>query len=442
MSMTLTSDALTGLGNRRGFLSALPRHVLNSNDKRTALALLIIDIDDFAQINGAFGYDVGDQMLLHLAQQLQTVARRTDYLARIGDNRFALVLTQVMNKGHAELAIQKLFRLLDVPFQGPTSRVSVAVTVGAALCPAHASHPDFLLRRAEAALISARQLGVPHAFAPDATREQNISELWDLEMQLSGAVERGEMVMHYQPQVRTADMRPIGAEALMRWNHPGRGLLGPGLFIPVAERTGQIKKLTVWALNTALRQASQWPAGDAPLSVSVNLPGTVATQADLAELVEDALRLWGCERVQLVLEVTEGSLMDTERAFATLARIRALGVKISIDDFGTGYSCLAYFRNLPADELKVDRSFVATLLTDPASADIVQLIVQLAHRFDLSVAAEGIEDVETLHALTALGCDIAQGYLLGKAMPSVEFQRWLAAGAEATPPPLVHGHER
>lgn len=435
--MSMIEDILTGLGNRHHFLSSLKRHVLLANDQHTALALLVIDVDGFAQVNGAFGYDVGDQLLMHLAQQLRTVARPYDYVARIGDNRFALVLTRVINEGHVELAIQKLFRLLDVPFLAPHGRVKLAVTVGAALCPLHASHPDHLLRRAEAALAGARVARQRHAFAPDSSRDVDLSSLWDLEMQLGGAIERGEIVMHYQPQVYTADRRPVGAEALMRWNSPSRGVVAPDLFIPVAERTGQIKKLTVWALNTALRQASQWPAREAPLKVSVNLPGALATQPDLPELVEDALRLWGCAHVQLVLEVTESSLMDTERAFAALARIRALGVKISIDDFGTGYSCLAYFRNLPADELKVDRSFVSTLLTDPASADIAQLIVELAHRFGLSVAAEGVEDEATMHALTRLGCDTAQGFLLGKAMPTVEFQRWLLASAGTVAPGIA-----
>jgi len=439
--MNPTEDALTGLCNRRHFLSTLPRQVNEANDKRTSLALLVIDVNGFARINGAYGFDVGDKLLQHLATQLKTVARPCDYLARIGDNRFALVLTRVMNQGHVELAIQKLLRLLEVPFQAATARVSVAVTIGAALCPVHASHPDFLLRRAEAALERARREGVHHAFSPNATGESAISELWDLEMQLSGAIERGEMVMHYQPQVAIADGRPVGAEALMRWNHPSLGMVAPDRFIPVAERTGQIKKLTVWALNTALRHASQWPAAGVPLKVSVNLPGTLATQPDLPELVEDALRLWGCEHIQLVLEVTEGSLMDTERAFAALARIRALGVHISIDDFGTGYSCLAYFRNLPADELKVDRSFVSTLLSDPASADITQLIVELAHRFGLSVAAEGVEDHATMVALTRLGCDTAQGFLLAKAMPTLDFQSWLreagaVADAGAVVPPI------
>lgn len=423
--MTATEDELTGLSNRRSCLALLRRCVTHAIDKRTSVALLVVDVDRFAQVNGAYGYAAGDQVLIHIKQQLLSVARKSDYVARIGDNRFALILRGIMNKGHAELAIQKLSRLLNAPFQADEALINVAVTVGAALCPLHASHPDFLLRRAEAAILRARLAGLRHAFAPDFSPDQDISELWDLEMQLSGAIERGEMVMHYQPQVRLDDLSRIGAEALMRWNNPSRGMVGPHVFIPLAERTGQIKKLTVWALNTALRQASQWPAGNARISVSVNLPGSLATQHDLPELVAAALNLWKADHVQLVLEITEGSLMDTTYAFPVLARIRELGVKISIDDFGTGYSCLAYFKTIPADELKVDRSFVSSLLTDPASADITQLIVDLAHRFGLTVAAEGVEDEATLHALKRIGCDAAQGYLFGKPMPSAELHAWL-----------------
>lgn len=425
--MTATEDELTGLSNRRSCLALLRRCVTHAIDKRSSLALLVVDVDGFAQINGAYGYVVGDKVLLHIKHQLQAVARKTDYVARIGDNRFALILRGVMNKGHAELAIQKLSRLLNAPFQSDDAHVNVLVTVGAALCPLHASHPDFLLRRAEAAILRARLAGSRHAFAPDFSPDQDISELWDLEMQLGGAIERGEMVMHYQPQVRLSDLSRIGAEALMRWNNPSRGIVGPQVFIPLAERTGQIKKLTVWALNTALRQASQWPAGDGRISVSVNLPGSLATQHDLPELVAAALNLWKADHVQLVLEITESSLMDTTHAFPVLARIRALGVKISIDDFGTGYSCLAYFKSIPVDELKVDRSFVSSLLTDPASADITQLIVDLAHRFGLTVAAEGVEDEATLHALKRIGCDAAQGYLFGKPMPSADLHAWLTS---------------
>jgi len=429
--MTTIEDDLTGLRNRRSFLSILRRCVVHAVDKHENMALLVVDIDGFAQINGAYGYEIGDEVLVHLKDQLKRVARVVDYVARIGDNRFALILRGVMNAGHSELAVQKLFRLLEVPFQSTVAKLKVSVTVGAALCPAHASQAEFLLRRAEGAIRRARLGGLRHAFAPDTSTELDLSELWDLELQLAGAIERGELMMHYQPQVRLSDLRRLGAEALMRWKSPSRGMVGPNIFIPVAERTGQIKKLTLWALNTALRQASAWPACGYPLSVSVNLPGSLASQHDLPELVAAALNLWKSEHVQLVLEITESSLMDTTNAFPVLARIRELGVQISIDDFGTGYSCLAYFKNIPADELKVDRSFVSSLLTDSNSADITQLIVDLAHRFGLRVAAEGVEDEMTLHTLKRIGCDVAQGYLFGKPMAASELHRWLLSEAVA-----------
>lgn len=426
-------DELTGLRNRRGFLPLLRRCVMMSNEQRVAMALLVIDIDGFAAFNNVHGYDVGDRLLQHLADLLGEVARGHDYAARIGDNRFALILNRVLNQGHVELAIQKLFRLLDVPFQGEHVRFVVPVSIGAALCPLHASHPDALMRRAEAALTRARSAKLRHAYAPAAARDLDISDLWDLEVQLSGAIERGEMSLHYQPQLCAKTQRPLGAEALMRWHSPTRGAVAPDVFIPVAERTGQIRKLTAWALNTALRQAGEWSAGEC-MTVSVNLPGMVATQPDLPELVEAALKLWGSENVQLVLEVTESSLMDADRAFAALDELRRLGVRISIDDFGTGYSCLAYFKHIPADELKIDRSFVRDLLGDPASVDITRLIVELSHRFGFSVAAEGVEDHKTFVALQRLGCDTVQGYLFGKPMASADLREWLAqrqAGAPA-----------
>ena len=219
----------------------------------------------------------------------------------------------------------------------------------------------------------------------------------------------------------------------MRWNSGTRGLVSPEVFIPIAERTGQIKKLTVWALNTVLRQASHWKHAWGELSVGVNVPAELVTQHDLPDLVDNAMKLWGRDDIQLVLEITERSLMDARHSFEVLSRIRALGAKVSIDDFGTGYSCLAYFKNIPADELKVDRSFVNGLLTDPASAHVTTTIIDLAHRFGLSVAAEGIEDEATLEILRSSGCDIAQGYLFGKPLAAADMERWLNDAVRSRP---------
>ncbi len=427
------TDQLTGLRNRGNFISLLRRQIGQANERKNLVGLVVIDIDGFAQINVANGYDFGDAVLRHMAKQLAQVARGHDYAARIGDNRFALLLPQVLNKGHVELAVQKLQRLLNVPFQSSGSRVMLSFAAGAAVCPEHASEPEFLLRKAETALASARLKGHRYELAEAASHDYELSELWQLEMQLEGAIERGELEMHYQPQVRIGDLHPVGAEALMRWNNPSQGMVSPNIFIPLAERTGQIKKLSIWALNTVLRQSSEWRHDWGRLSVSVNMPGELTIHNDLLELAENAMRLWGKDHVQLVLELTERSLMDRDKGLQMLHQLRKLGVKISIDDFGTGYSCLAYFKNIPADELKIDHSFVSALLTDPGSVDITTLIIDLAHRFELSVVAEGVEDQPTLELLKARGCDIAQGYLYGKAMPSDTFEQWLVAYDPAAP---------
>lgn len=418
-------DELTGLMNRRKFLLALRRHVLQSSERNVGMALLVVDIDKFSAVNGVHGFDFGDRLLQHMAMQLNQVARETDLVARIGDNRFALILTRIMNRGHVELAVQKLFRLLDMPFETNIARMKIAATVGVAMCPQHASQAEYLLRLAERAIHSARIAGQRFLFPPDSETEE-LSESWDMEIELSGALQRGELEMHYQPKVGCMDLRPVGVEALMRWTNHARGLLMPDVFIPIAEHSGQIKALTIWALNTSLRQASEWKHPFGRISVAVNVPAEMVSQHDLPDLVENALNLWGSEAVQLTLEITERSLVSSpEHSFKILSRIRAMGVKVSIDDFGTGYSCLAYFKNIPADELKIDQSFVMRLLDDSASSEIASLIIELAHRFGLSVVGEGVEAMEVLRVLQERKCDVAQGFLVAKAMSNDDIQRWL-----------------
>ena len=423
--MSSAEDVLTQLPNRRSFLSSLQRQVLLVNERQVNLGLLVIDVDGFSRINNAHGFAFGDRLLAHLAAQLRLVARSHDVIGRIGDNRFGVVLTGLMNRGHAELAIHKLYRLLDTPFESGTARVKISVSVGVALCPQNASQSDYLLRCAERTLGVARASGQRYCF-PSEGDDNALSDLWDLEIELRSAAALNELSMHYQPKVSMADLRPVGAEALMRWNRTSRGSVAPNVFIPVAERTGQIRPLTTWAINTALRHAGEWNQPWGKLSVAVNIPAEMVLQHDLPDLIENALKLWGKPHIELQLEITERSLVsDPRQSFKILSQIRDLGVKVSIDDFGTGYSCLAYFRNIPADELKIDKSFVSSLIEDSASADITALIIDLAHRFDLIVVAEGVEDEATFDALRTRGCDVAQGYLFSKALPSKDFNRWL-----------------
>ena len=422
----MIDDELTGLHNRRSFLSLLRQQVGFSNERQSLLALVVVDLDGFARLNAAHGYEFGDQALKYVAQHLKSIARSQDYVGRIGDNRFALLLTRIMNQGHAELAVQQVFRHLEVPFQGAQGTVRLVATVGAALCPSHASHPEYLLRQAEKSLEMARAAGARWLFPPEGEQEhQGFSEFWDLEIELDGAIERGELLLAYQPKLRTEDMTTVGAEALMAWPHRARGMVSPDQFIPIAEKTGQIRPMTMWALNTAMRHAAAWKH-PLPLSVAVNVPADMVARDDLPDLVENALQLWGARDIELVLEITERSLVsDPKQSFEVLSRIRDLGVKISIDDFGTGYSCLAYFKDIPADELKIDRSFVRGMVTDTASADIATLIIDLAHRFGLSVVAEGVEDLETFRLLRQRNCDVVQGHFFARAMRAEAFASWL-----------------
>lgn len=431
--MSAIDDELTGVNGRRNFQSLLRRQVQLANDSKSTLALVVVDIIDFRHINRAHGYEFGDQLLQHVSRLLKAVARSHDYVARLGSDRFAMILPRIMNRGHAELGVQKLLRQFDLPFEADGKRVKIGVTVGVALCPQNATHPDHLLRQAEHSLETARSLRQSFLIASDAGPEEKFSEFWDIELNLAGAHERGEMSMHYQPKLRCADRTPVGAESLMRWNSRHRGSVSPDVFIPVAEQTGQIKALTIWALNTSLRQAAEWKHGFDRLSVAVNVPAELVSQHDLPDLIENALRLWGNDRIQLVMEITERSLIsDPRHSFRILSAIRDLGVKVSIDDFGTGYSCLAYFKDIPCDEIKIDRSFVADMVTEQASADLVSLCIDLAHRFQLSVVAEGVEDEDTFEALQQRGCDVAQGWLFARAMASADFEQWLNPGTPRT----------
>jgi diguanylate cyclase (GGDEF)-like protein len=423
-----SADELTGLASRRSILLGLRRLLLQANERQSTLGVLVVDLDGFARINAAHGYAFGDALLCEVAARLRRVLRPLDLLGRLDGDRFLLLLPRLMNIGHLELAIEKVLRQFDLPFEHAGQRLHVAVTLGVAMAPLHASQPDHLLRLAERGLAVARAEGQRYRQASTRGDDEALSEFWDIEIELAGALQRGELSLHYQPKRRLADGAVVGAEALMRWNIPTRGPVPPARFIPVAEKTGQIKPLTLWALNAALRQANAWQHRFGRLSVAVNVPPEMIAQHDLPELVDNARQLWGDDDVELVLEITERSLAhDPQHSFRVLSALREQGVRISIDDFGTGYSCLAYFKDIPADELKIDRSFVAGLLHDPACADITSLIVELAHRFRLSVVAEGVEDAGTLAALRALGCDVAQGYLLGRPLSQDDFQAWLSA---------------
>ncbi|MCW8875299.1 MAG: bifunctional diguanylate cyclase/phosphodiesterase, partial [Gammaproteobacteria bacterium] len=385
--MPTTKDELTGLLDRKAFLKLLSGQVEDSNTYKSKLALLIVDINRFFRINNIFGYPAGDEILKKVALLLDNVIRDQDFVARIGDNRFALILDGVMNVGHAELAAHKILRLLQAPFVLGEQKIHVDVTIGISLCPLHASNPMFLLKECESVLHGAKEknqkIGVSQTL-----EDEILSEHWDIELALDDALNNDEFLIYYQPKIALDSGGVVGVEALLRWNHSSRGFIPPNFFIPIAERMGHIKPITNWVFNTALRQGAEWTEKWGPLSISVNIPPDFILMPDLKGILSNALSLWGSDNILLTLEIVERSLViEPEKSMAIMNELRDMDISISIDDFGTGYSSLSYFEKLPVDELKIDQSFVANVVESKSSQDLVRLIVELAHAFDMEVVA-------------------------------------------------------
>jgi EAL domain-containing protein (putative c-di-GMP-specific phosphodiesterase class I) len=329
------------------------------------------------------------------------------------------------------LAAEKIWRTV---LESPAVEVLATrpeLSIGIALFPEHDSTPERLVRKAQLAAASARRRAQRVLVYDDQCAEQLLGQ-WELETEFDAALGSGEIEMYFQPKVRMCDRRAGGAEALMRWFREGRAATGPDVFIPLAESPRLLQATTGYALNTALRQAAQWPAdasgAASTLGVAVNVPPAMVHNREFIDMVRSALATWKVANERLTLEITEGALLaDPKQAMSVLSKLRDLGVRISIDDFGTGYSSLSYFRKLSADELKIDKSFILTLLREEADARIVRTIVALAQQFGLAVVAEGVEDEATFLALQALGCDYAQGWLFSRALPQQQFIAWLGA---------------
>ncbi|MEO5341970.1 MAG: bifunctional diguanylate cyclase/phosphodiesterase [Gammaproteobacteria bacterium SHHR-1] len=423
--MSQGRDPLTGLEDRQSFLQRLAEAVAEAEREASTLALLVLDIQRFQHINHSFGQALGDALLQAVTGVLGRVARRGDSLARIGSDRFAMLLPQLANEGHAQLAALKVQRLLEQPFILGQRRLRCNLRIGIGLYPAKADGAEALLRCAEQALAEARRLEQPIGLAPHRD-EQGAAWNVELESQLEGSLERGEMRVFFQPKLDLSSGLPVGAEALIRWQNPSHGLLPPGQFLPLAETLGMMQPITLWMLNSALRHSASWTDKWGRLGVSVNIPPKLMDRPDFVDIVTSTERLWRQQALDLYLEVLEESMVSAQcLAHQNLSELRRLGVKISIDDFGAGYSSLSYFRDLPADELKIDRSFISGLQSDPANEHIVEVIIELAHRFGLSVTAEGVEQAGVLDHLRRLGCDQVQGYYITRPMPAESFADWL-----------------
>jgi len=425
-----THDALTGLPNRTLLQGRLDQAIAGAQP----LALLLMDLDRFKEINDTFGHHYGDAVLQLLHPRLQGVLRKSDTMARLGGDEFGILLPGADEAG-AVLAAKKILECLVRPIEVEGHRLDVSGSIGIALFPGHARDPVTLVQRADVAMYAAKRARLGHAVY-SADQSHYSPRRLTLITDLRHGIEGGQLLLHYQPKVDLATMRPAGAEALVRWLHPREGLIPPLEFIPLAEHTGLIRPLGLWVLNAALRQCRTWRRSGMNLNVAVNLgaesfqdPDLVATITRLLES-SDSLPSW------LTLEITESALMaEPARAMRVLGQIHEVGIKMSIDDFGTGYSSLAYLKDLPVDEVKVDRTFVKGMATDGKDAHIVRSVIALGHGLGLRVVAEGIEDRGTAELLASMGCDSAQGYYFSRPLPPESFTGWMSAWAETSTAP-------
>ena len=421
-------DSLTGLPNRARFRQAV-NEAIAAAAPGSSVAIVMLDLNRFKHVNDVLGYRIGDLLLVQVAERLnRQLVREGDLVARLSGDEFGVLL----RAGEPELALS-VARRIEQSFHAPLAleehNVDMGAAVGIACWPAHAEDGDALLNRAEVAMYAAKsRASGPLLYDPSV--DVASAQVLTLITELRQAVEHGELRVWLQPKLALESGLVAGAEALVRWQHPQRGLVPPAEFVPFAEQSGFIHTLTLWVFEEAVRQWRVLKDEGVELVLSVNLSTRDLLDQDLAQKFEAVLARRRVPAKAFCLEITESAMMDDPaRALVTLDRLSAIGFKLSIDDFGTGYSSLAYLKRLPVDELKIDQSFVRDMQTDADDAVIVRSIIDLAHNLGIAVVAEGVENVQVWNLLRELHCDLAQGFYMGRPMPIDEFMQWSAAAA-------------
>jgi diguanylate cyclase (GGDEF)-like protein len=430
-------DGLTGIPNRVLLQDRLTMALRDADRTQETSALLLLDLDRFKEVNDTLGHHYGDLLLCEVARRLTSVVREGDTVARLGGDEFAILLRRVPGVNEVLVIAERALEALRGPADLQGQIVMIGGSIGVVISPDHSTDAGELFRFADIAMYEAkrRSAGVllyqPASATLTPARVIAASEL-------AAAIEAGQLVLHYQPKLHLQTGRVIGMEALVRWQHPERGLLFPDAFIPLAEQSDLILSLTDKVLNLALAEQRGWAERGWGLTVAVNVGVRSLLVHDLAERITEALARHGSEPSDLVLEITESAFIaDISRAIDLLGKLRDLGVRISIDDFGTGYSSMTYLQALPADELKIDRGFVGTNKGSRSEA-ILRATLQLGHSLGLYVTAEGVEDEETLTMLTQMGCDLAQGYHICRPISGPQLVDWLHASEwQIGPWPMV-----
>ncbi|MBE9552144.1 MAG: EAL domain-containing protein [Proteobacteria bacterium] len=418
-------DTLTGLPNRTLLMDRLDHAISASRRDGKSLALLLLDLDRFKEINDTLGHAVGDSLLAEVGQILSEPLRESDTVARLGGDEFAILLPSVSSLAQARDIAERVAGVLARPFPVEGITVEVGVSIGVALYPDHGADASELMRGADVAMYVAKRNHMTVSIYDEDKDHHSVRNL-SMSGELRQAMDADELVLFYQPQIDVATGRLVGAEALLRWNHPRHGMVSPDEFVSLAEQTGLIRPLTRWVIGKALKQISLWQERGLDIGLSINLSPRNLHEEGLARSIGELMEKRGLRPELITLEITEDAIMtDPERALAAIRHLKECGVRLAIDDFGTGYSSLAYLKALPVDELKIDKSFVMHMADETNDEVIVRSTIDLAHNLGLSVVAEGVESELHLQTLRGLGCDIGQGFHIGRPLRIEEFHQWM-----------------
>jgi diguanylate cyclase (GGDEF)-like protein/PAS domain S-box-containing protein len=421
-------DSLTGLPNRQLLNDRLTFMISRAKRSNSFLGLLLLDLNRFQSINDTLGYSTGDQLLQAIGTRLKSCVREVDAVFRLGDDEFAMILEGISQPEDATRIAKRILNTCSAPFRLLNREVFTTISIGICIFPNDGDTVDQMLKNAQAALSRSKDLGINSFQHYQPSMNARVAEEFTIENDLRKALERNQMLVFYQPQIDLITKEIIGAEALVRWMHPQLGMISPGQFIPLAESNGLIIPIGEWVLKTASVQAKKWQEQRSRnFCIAVNLSNRQFQQQDLVSLVERTLGETALEPGTLELEITESmGMKNPEATLKTLQQLKSMGIRIAIDDFGTGYSSIYYLKKFPIDTIKIDRSFVDDIVTDPNDATIVLAMIALAHSLRLTVIAEGVENREQLDYLLRNGCQKIQGFIYSPPVNANQFEQLLA----------------